>query len=235
MKLNEFNLHTQAIAKQALAEHYKLPFTVEKMSLSETRSMLHKVNGLISEAKATPEFYRSQTNPAYLKLMFMQQALVSRVNEYKSRVSHRIVVENEEVDKSQVVLAAQDMVDSIQKMIEQVSDMLVKELPALTDSVQAEIGVNESEQFNSQTSEALSTLTAALAQTKTALQGSLNLITGQGGAVDQFNSPEGEPELAPEMPPEGGEDVFGGEDGAVEEPEEAPEEEPVPGAGRVRR
>jgi len=44
----------------------------------------------------------------------------------RSKSNTRIVIENEEVGKSQVVLA-QDLVDSTQKVLEEVSDMaLVK-------------------------------------------------------------------------------------------------------------
>ena len=40
------------------------------------------------------------------------------------------------------------MVDSVQKMLEEISDMMVKEMPALGDSVQSEIGVNEAQAFD---------------------------------------------------------------------------------------
>jgi hypothetical protein len=111
----------------------------------------------------------------------MEQAL-SKQFAYLSTQRPRIVVENEEVEKSQTILAAQDMVDSIQKMVEQVSDMIVKELPALTDSVESEIGVNESQTFNQQATEALTSLQATLSQSQATLKSALGGITGQGGA-----------------------------------------------------
>ena len=74
------------------------------------------------------------------------------------------------------------MVDSIQKMVEQVSDMIVKELPALVDSVQSEIGVNESSSFSQQATEALTSLQAALTQSQGTMKEAVNGITGQGGA-----------------------------------------------------
>jgi len=167
----------------------------------------------------------------------MEQALSKHFAEISLR-KPRIVVENEEVEKSQVVLAAQDMVDQVQKMVEEVSDMLVKELPALTDSVQSEIGVNESETFNQQVSEALTSLQAALTQSQATLKTALNSITGQGGA-EAFDAGAGM-----------GADMSGGDMGAeldVQEPLpgggeeemdigiEAPEEEPLGGVGRPKR
>lgn len=109
----------------------------------------------------------------------MSQALKEHMSKFKAT---RIIVENEEVQKSEVILAAQDMVNTVQKMIEEVNDMLVKELPALTDSIQSEIGVNESQTFNSSASEALSTLNSTLGQSKASLQTALNMLTGLGDA-----------------------------------------------------
>ena len=224
MKLTELNHSSFNIAKKALNEHYKMPFNVDRMTLPETKTMLKKVRGLMAETKQSSTFYRSQSDPSYLKMVFMEQALSTHL---ASMPRGSIVTENEEVEKSQVVLAAQDMVDSVQKMLEQVSDMLVKEMPALIDSVQSEIGVNEAEQFSSQTTEALGSLTAALTQTKTSLQSALNVITGQGdmGAFDDESMGDEEDMGMDDVGAEddmGGEGDFGGDADFPEEPESAP-------------
>ncbi len=239
MKLTEFNNNKISTAKQALNEHYSLPFNTKRMTVTETKSMLGKVRGLINETKSSTEFYQSQTSPSYMKLVFMEQALAEHFSYLQSLPKTRIVVENEEVEKSQVVLAAQDMVDQVQKMVEEVSDMLVKELPALTSGVQSEIGVNESETFNQQVTEALTALQASLTQSKGTLQSALNGITGQGGDMAADNAFDAEaPEMSADVDmsadmeaPEGGEDFSVDDDISVEEPEEVP----VAGAGRVKR
>jgi hypothetical protein len=170
----------------------------------------------------------------------MEQALSKQFAELSAN-RPRIVTENEEVEKSQVVLAAQDLVDSLRKMIEEVSDMLVKELPALSDSIQSEIGVNESEQFTSQATEALTSLQAALTASEATMKSALNSITGQGGGA-AFGADDG-------MGADMGADMDGdmNADVSVEEPLpgggeeemsadlEAPEAEPVGGVGRAKR
>jgi cysteinyl-tRNA synthetase len=240
MKLTEFDNKKISTAKQALNEHYSLPFNTKRMTVTETKSMLSRVRGLINETKSSAEFYQSQTSPSYMKLVFMEQALADHFNYLQSLPKARIVVENEEVEKSQVVLAAQDMVDQVQKMVEEVSDMLVKELPALTSGVQSEIGVNESETFNQQVTEALTALQASLTQSKGTLQSALNGITGQGGEMAADNAFGDEaPEMSADMDmsadiaaPAGGEDFSVDDDISVEEPEE---EVPVAGAGLIKR
>lgn len=235
MKLTDFD--KKEYANQALKENYKIDLDVSKMTMPATRTMLNKVRSLAMEAKQAHD----SANPAYMKLVFMEQALVNHYNELATR-RPRIVVENEEVEKSQVVLAAQDMVDSVQKMIEEVSDMLVKELPALTDSIQSEIGVNESEQFNQQATEALTAIQSALTQSQGTLKSALGTITGQGGtgfgaepAGDM--GPEMDMDMDMEEPLPGG-----GEEEAsldLEEPADdldlEPEAEPLGGAGRAKR
>jgi len=194
---------------------------------------------LINETKSSTEFYQSQTSPSYMKLVFMEQALADHFSYLQSLPRTRIVVENEEVEKSQVVLAAQDMVDQVQKMVEEVSDMLVKELPALCAGVQSEIGVNESETFNQQVTEALTSLQASLTQSKGTLQSALNGITGQGGDMAADNafgdeSPEmsADMDMSADLAGDGEEDFSVDDDISVEEPDE---EVPVAGAGRVKR
>jgi hypothetical protein len=240
MKLTELDNSSRKNASRALREQYEVPFNTDRMSMNQTRSMLTKVRGLISESKQHPDFYQSQTSPGYMKLVFMEQALADRFNELRSQPT-RIVVENEEVEKSQVVLAAQDMVDSTQKMIEEVSDMLVKELPALTSSIQSEIGANESEQFNQQVTEALTSLQAALTQSKGTLQSALNGITG--GADAGFGAEMGGDEMGADMSDEFDAGMDTGEDLEADDmaaddmgmPPEEPEIPPVGGVGRAKR
>ena len=176
MKLND--LENKNVAAKALRENFSFGADVSVLDGAKTRAMLKKVTMLIRESKKSPNFYETQDSPSYLKALFMEQALTQHLRTIKTP---RIVFENEEVEKSQVILAAQDMVDSIQKMYEDVNDMLVKELPALVDSIQSEIGANESTTFNGQVSGSLSALNTALLETKNTLQTALNSITGQAG------------------------------------------------------
>lgn len=232
MKLTDLDSKPIKVVSKALKEHYGLPANFDKLSYVQTRDMLSRVRGLVLETKKSPDFYQSQNNPKYLQLVFMEQALSKHFAELSKSVP-KIVFENEEVEKSQVVLAAQDMVDSVQKMVEEASDMLVKELPALVDSIQSEIGVTESEQFNQQATEALTSLQSALTQSKGMLQGALNMVTGQGEA-SAFDA-----EMSAEPPVGGGEEVVDTET-EIEEPElempaEEPEEMPTPAVGRAKR
>lgn len=190
MKLNDLDRNNNAA--RALKANFDFDFNPANLNRQSTKEMLSKVVGLIKEAKSKPDFYKNQNSPTYMKLVFMGQALTEH---YKSLKTPRIVVENEQVEKSQVILAAQDMIDSIQKMIEEVNDMLVKELPALTDSISSEMGANESQSFNQSASEALTTLNQTLSQSKQTMQTAMNQLTGVGDP-SMFGAPAGGEEMA---------------------------------------
>jgi hypothetical protein len=91
-----------------------------------------------------------------------------------------------EVQQAQVVLAAQDMVDKMQGMLEDVTELQFKELPALVDSIKNQVGIEQAQQFNTDATAALSGLVGNLQGAKQQLDAALNVVTGQaapGGAV----------------------------------------------------
>jgi len=240
MKLTELNHNRRSFSTKVLKEQYETSFNVDGMSMSSTRTMLQKVRGLLSESKQSPDYHNSQSSNSYMKLVFMEQALSDHYNELRSQPQPRIVFENEEVEKSQVVLAAQDMVDQVQKMLEDVGQMQVKELPALVSSIESEIGVNESQTYNDAVSSQLDTLSASLKEASSALKNALNGLTGQ--AVDAaFDAgadmgAEAGVDAGMDAGMDAGADV--GADmsmGDVPPPAEEPEMPPSGGVGRAKR
>lgn len=223
MRLNDLDKTNTPV--KALKENFAVDFDVSGLTGMRTRAMLKKVRNLMTESKRNPAFHDTKNNASYLKLVFMEQALTQHLSRMKNP---RIVFENEEVEKSQVILAAQDMIDTVQKMYEDINDMLVKELPALVDSIESEIGVNESDSFNSQANEALTALNSTLQETQMALKSALGALTGQA-PTDAFAADQ--PEMDADLGAELGADL-----GSEEEELNAPDEElselpPLPDIG----
>ena len=207
------------------------------VSPGQARNMLKRVRNLIAEHRRTPEFHSSERNPAYLKLVMMEQALASAATApvgdvaapganpaatagmqaaqiqqkrkqlqdqleaaqqqvaniqkqianptlamAESKIARRLR-EASEIQQAQVVLAAQDMVDQVQKMSEQVSAMQFKDLPALVDQIKNEVGVDQATQFNGDASAALSGLLQNLQGAKQQLESALGVVTGQAPVV----------------------------------------------------
>lgn len=222
----------------------------QSMTYSQASTMLKRVRAMVAEHRRTPEFHKSEQNPAYLKLVVMEQALTTRVMEQdtdmtmtsptapadpadaqkqkammstqlqqkkrqiqdairakqteiqqlQKQMNNPVAMENRrstlrqrleesEVQQAQVVLAAQDMVDEVQKMSEQVSAMQFKDLPALVDSIKNQVGPDQAMQFNTDATGALAGLLQNLQGARQQLDQALGVVTGQAPTVP------GEPEI----------------------------------------
>jgi hypothetical protein len=118
------------------------------------------------------DLQRAMSNPAMSATM---------ENRKHNRLYRRL--QESEIQQAQVVLAAQDMVDRVQKMLEDVTSMQFKDLPALADQVKNEVGVEQSAQFNADANAALGGLVQNLQASKLQLEQALGVVTGQGGGV----------------------------------------------------
>ena len=149
--------------------------------------------------------------------------------ENKLRRAFRTLKESE-VQQAQVVLAAQDMVDKMQSMLEDTTEMQFKELPALVDSIKNQVGVDQAQQFNTDATAALTGLVQNLQGAKAQLDQALGVVTGQAPAPDAGMANMGAAPAAPagEMPamepaPE------------IVPPTEEPAEVPAAALGRAKR
>ena len=232
------------------------------VSQGQARSMLKRVRGLIAEHRRTTGFHSSERNPAYVKLVMMEQALAAaaapvggvaattgaptanpanmamdmaakkkQATDQAAEITKQIQLltqqkaqllqqanspmaegrrqrrlrEASEIQQAQVVLAAQDMVDQVQKMSEQVSSMQFKDLPALIDQIKNEVGVDQATQFNGDASAALSGLLQNLSGAKQQLEAALGVVTGQAPQVpgdDLAPAPDLGADMGDELPPE---------------------------------
>lgn len=93
--------------------------------------------------------------------------------------AYRRALQESEVQQAQVVLAAQDMVDNIQGILEDVTEMQYKELPALVDGIRNQVGIEQANQFNTDATTALTTLVQNLQTSKQQLETALGVVTGQ--------------------------------------------------------
>lgn len=286
MKLQELDSKTKTQqTRKVLESYFGQHLDISATSVTSAKHMLKKIRGVLREHRATPDFHQSEKNPAYLKLIVMEQALEARVRESQpgaapgmamaqqtpaqqaaaaqksangdlakgvakiasatgqSGQSQRLTKaiqatlagkaldsaskaalaqhetgianimkdpaqatrlqqmlkqasakavqeakkkklrEASEIQQAQVVLAAQDMVDQVQKMIEQVSAMQFKDLPALVDSIRNDVGMDQAQQFNNDVTAALQSLIQSLQGSKTQLEGAQGTLTGQAPVV----------------------------------------------------
>lgn len=294
MKLQELDSKTQVQkSHKVFKQHFGKSIQFENIDRGQVNYMLQRVRSLIREHRNTPDFHHSEKNPAYLKLVIVEQALEARLREVtapdaadqtqatamngnlargvakvaaatgQSGQSQRLTKaiqstmagksldsasraalaqhmsgiaalekdpnmsgrlqqmlrqataqsavketrkgrrlrEASEIQQAQVVLAAQDMVDRVQKMIEDVSAMQFKDLPALVDSIRNEVGMDQAQKFNADATAALSGLVQGLQGSKVQLETAQSALTGQApvvpGQPDAMGAEPGMDQTAP--------------------------------------
>jgi hypothetical protein len=109
-------------------------------------------------------------------------ALQAVTAESRRRKAGRRLSESE-VQQAQVILASQDMVDQVQKMIEQITSLQFKDLPALVDQIRNEIGYEQATKFNADATAALGGMVQNLQGSKAQLEGAMGTVTGQAPVV----------------------------------------------------
>jgi hypothetical protein len=133
------------------------------------------------------------------------------------------------------------MVDKMQGMLEDVSELQFKELPALVDSIKNQVGIDQATQFNGDASAALSGLMQNLQAAKQQLDQALGVVTGTAapaaGAADAAAmGAQAGAEMGADMGADIGADM-GAEAGALDDLEAGVDAEEPAGAvlGRARR
>lgn len=177
MKLHDLAQPQQSKQTAKVFESYfGQSISFDRLTRPQARNMLIRVRSLMKEHRNKPAFHQSEQNPAYLKLVVMEQGLSARIREVE------MLKEASEVQQAQVVLAAQDMVDKMQKMLEEITAMQFKDLPALVDSIKNEVGQQQATQFNADATAALSGLVQNLQAGKQQMDAALGVVTGQAAA-----------------------------------------------------
>jgi hypothetical protein len=187
---------TKRRVRKVFEQYFDSTLSMDNLNKWQARKMLTRVRSALHEHRQTPQLHTSERNPTYLKMMMLEQALTDHL-----KTVEQPTLSESEVQQAQVVLAGQDMVDSIQKMIEDVSEMQFKELPALVDSIRNQVGTAEADSFNQAASAALSGMVQNLQGSKQQLEQAQAILTGQ-----QMQIPGEEPGAAAAPAPEAGEE-----------------------------
>lgn len=306
MKLHELGDSRQsAQIAQALGSHSGKTIDLSRIGPRRAQGMLERVRAMLGETRNSPRLHRSETDGAYLQLLMMEQALVSRLSEQnppdaaggagpantanvanpaqaaaKMRMADQerkkqlrdaikakqdeirdlqkqlsappspvtamegVQLTESELQQAQVVLAAQDMVDQVQGMMEDISEMQFKDLPALSQSIKNDMGVEQATAFQAAASAALTTLLQSVQTAKTALEGAQGALTGQAPVVPGMDAGAAVgAEMGADLGAAAGA-AAGAEAGAAlpeppaageEEEEEEPEDQATAALGRERR
>lgn len=158
----------------------------------------------LNKIKQSHGVHVAEKNPKYMELLMVREGL------------HRWMVENKqqlimesEMGKSQAILAAKDMVDSIQDMLEEVSKMQNEQMPALLDTIRDQIGMEQADAFKAAVEPLLANMSQQLSSARGTADTAARALAGEQVAqpmgMGMGAAPAGMPGEIP--PPDMGSDM----------------------------
>jgi hypothetical protein len=214
MFLEDLNTPAQRFAKiqSYLRENYNCEIASDALTYS-------KVNKLISEAKEKlSKLDEKKDAKEYAKLQIISEGLklwkLAPVQTELTMPALSEALDDSNMEEAKVIIAAEEMTDKLQKMIEDLAEMQVQQLIPIIDAMKAEIGTDQANQFNEIVDSALGELLDIAKSTKDKLTSAIQVASGQQPSNDMANM--GDQELDAGLPADieldAPEDEFAGDD-----------------------
>ena len=219
MNLKELNSQSSAKKMNRVMES-RFGFSIDysKLTLEKASRLNRSVAENINKIRSTYGTHKTETNPKYMELLMVREALGRWIAE------HRQLNEGE-MGKSEAILAAKDMVDSIQDMLEKVSKMQVEQMPALIDTIRDQIGNEQADAFKNSVGQLLAGMLDSMTQAREQADGAARQLAGEQMAPGGMAMPApagapmpGGPEMAPASDLDQA-DEFGASDAAAGGPD----------------
>lgn len=233
MKLTTFNKTLSSSAlNNSLKEKFGYRLNLDELPLDRAQKMLVSVDHTLKEA-ISKAGEKARTSKVYAEKKLIAETLTQFVAEKKKIIAmeqRRAILKRKlneaEQQEAEVVLAAKDMVDRMQKMVEDLGEMQNEQILPLVDQIRQTMGDETASSFESAMTAAVTSAMDAVRQARTDADGAARILSGgeapdnmMGGDEDALDvggeEPEmdAEPEMEPEAPaePEGDEAGLGRE------------------------
>jgi hypothetical protein len=183
-------------------------FTIDydNLTYAKAQRLSKALSENITNIKKSFGSHTAEKNPKYMELMLVKEGLDKWLS------SEQGLFESE-LGRSEAVLAAKDIVDSVQDMLEKISKVQNEQIPALIDTIRDQIGSEQAEAFKTSMSPTLADLYTALSTARETADTSVRVLSGEqvadtdmsiGG--DEFGAEGG---LGDNLPPTDGADDLG--------------------------
>ena len=167
----------------------------------------------LNKIKNSHGIHKAEQNAKYMEMFMVREGIHNWMVENKDQL-----LAESEMGRSQAILAAKDMVDSVQDMLEDVSQMANEQMPALLDTIRDQIGMADADNFKTSVGGILETLQGAISAAREQMDQAARALAGeQTEQPMDMGMPAPEGDMAPPVeagPVEGG-DEFDATDAAA--------------------
>jgi uncharacterized protein YicC (UPF0701 family) len=216
MKLAEMSMKSTKSINKVMESRFGFAINFSSLTVEKAEKLSETIAANLNKIRHSVALHTAETNPRYMELLTVQEGINAWLEQNRTQLNEG------EVGNAEVLLAAKDMVDSVQDAIEKVGKMQNEQLPQLLDSIRDQIGSEQAEAFKNAVGTTLDTLMQNLQSAREGVDNGVRVLSGE--AVDQpMAMPGDQPaDMGDELPPppisdldqeEG--DAFGATDAAV--------------------
>ena len=215
MKLAEMSTKSTKRINKVMESRFGFAINFDSLTVERAEKLSETIAANLNKIRHSVALHTAEANPRYMELLTVQEGLTTWLEQQRTQLNEG------EVGNAEVLLAAKDMVDSVQDAIEKVGKMQNEQLPQLLDSIRDQIGSEQAEAFKSAVGTTLDTLMQNLQSAREGVDNGVRVLSGE--QVDQPMDLGGDLSGGDaELPPAPGSDLdsdetdgFGATDAAV--------------------
>ena len=175
MRLTEMSVKPTATKiNKVMESRFGFKLDYDNLTLRKAYLLANGLTESLEQIKRSHGVHIAEKNPKYMELLMVREGLHRWMVENKTRF-----LAESEMGKSQAILAAKDMVDSIQDMLEEVSKMQNEQMPALLDTIRDQIGMEQADQFKASVGSLLASMVDQLGTARESADQAARALAGE--------------------------------------------------------
>jgi plasmid stabilization system protein ParE len=173
MKLAEMSTKSTRKINKLMESRFGFAINFSNLTVEKAEKLSETIVANLDKIRHSVDLHTAERNPRYMELLTVKEGLSTWLEEHRQQL-----VEGE-VGNAEVLLAAKNMVDSIQDAIEKVGKMQNEQLPELLDSIRDQVGAEQAEGFKNAVGTTLETLMQNLQTAREGVDGGVRILTGE--------------------------------------------------------
>ena len=197
MKLAEMAKTSAKRMNKVMESRFGFALNFNKMTVEKAERLSETITANLDKIRHSVDLHTAERNPRYMELLTVRESLATWLNEQRTQLNEG------EVANAEVLLAAKDILDSVQDTIEKVGKIQNEQMPQLLDSIRDQIGPDQADAFKNSVGSTLETLMSQLQDARSAVDGGVRVLSGEqvDRPMDIGGAPDLDAELGGDIPP----------------------------------
>jgi plasmid stabilization system protein ParE len=173
MKLAEMSTKSTRKINKLMESRFGFAINFSDLTVEKAERLSETIVANLDKIRHSVDLHTAERNPRYMELLTVKEGLSTWLEQHRQQLTEG------EVGNAEVLLAAKNMVDSIQDAIEKVGKMQNEQLPELLDSIRDQVGAEQAEGFKNAVGTTLETLMQNLQTAREGVDGGVRILTGE--------------------------------------------------------